>query len=199
MIKARNRFTTFVLVLAIVVAALIVLPSLFGFDRYVINGGSMEPTIPKGSVVYSKPAATEELQVGDIITYRPPVSSGVDELVTHRIVEKTTRTNASGQPEDVFRTKGDNNDSPDPWRFTLTDGEGALEKAHLPYLGWVYLALGVPWVRILLITLPALLILVFTAISLWREAGREVEAERERLRLEREAQAAANVGPPSPV
>ncbi len=181
MIKARNRFTTFVFVLAIVVAALIVLPSLFGFDRYVINGGSMDPTIPKGSVVYSKPAAMEELEVGDIITYRPPASSGVDELVTHRIIDKTTRTNANGNPQDVFRTKGDANDAPDPWRFTLNDGEGALEKAHLPYLGWIYLALGVPWVRILLITLPALLIIAFTAISLWREAGREVEEAKRRL------------------
>ena len=179
--RFRNGFTTFVLVLAVVVAALIVLPSLFGFDRYVINGGSMDPTIPKGSVVYSKPAATEELKVGDIITYRPPVSSGVDELVTHRIIEKTARTNANGKVEDVFRTKGDANDSPDQWRFTLTDGEGALEKAHRPYLGWIYLALGIPWVRILLITLPALLIIVFTVMSLWREAGREVEEAKQRI------------------
>ena len=183
MTRATNRFTTFVLVLAIVVAALIVLPSLFGFDRYVINGGSMEPTIPKGSVVYSKPVAAEALEVGDIITYRPPVSSGVDELVTHRIIEKTTRTNASGKSEGVFRTKGDANDSADPWRFTLDDGEGALEKAHLPYLGWIYLALGVPWVRIVLITVPALLIVVFTAISLWREAGREVEEAKRRIEV----------------
>ena len=177
----RNRLTTLVLVLAVVVAALVVLPSLFGFDRYVINGGSMEPTIPKGSVVYSKPVAAEELEVGDIITYRPPASSGVDELVTHRIVEKTARTNVNGKVEDVFRTQGDANDSPDPWRFSLDDGEGALEKAHLPYLGWIYLALGVPCVRILLITLPALLIIILTAISLWREAGREVEEAKRRI------------------
>ena len=86
----------------------------------------------------------------------------------------------------MFRTKGDNNDAADPWTFTLDDGDGALEKAHIPYLGWIYLALGVPWVRILLITVPALLIIVFTAVSLWREAGREVEeAQRRRMRRPR--------------
>ena len=156
--RARNNLTTFVLVLAIVVAVLILVPSLFGFDRYVITGSSMEPTIPKGSVVYSKPTATEALQVGDIITYSPPPGTGIDVLVTHRIARKTERQDASGETVTVFRTKGDNNDRVDPWQFTLDDGEGALEKAHLPYLGWIYLALGIPWVRILLITVPALLI-----------------------------------------
>ena len=191
MTRARNVFTWVVLVGAIGIAALILLPSILGFDRYVINGSSMEPTIPKGSVVYSTPEPTEALAVGDIITYQPPASSGVDELVTHRIIEKNERTGVNGKVEAVFRTKGDNNASADPWTFTLDDGDGALEKAHIPYLGWIYLALGVPWVRILLITVPALLILVFTAISLWREAGREVEEAQRKL----DAQA-AGVNPP---
>jgi signal peptidase len=181
--RARNIFTWITLVVAIAVAALIVVPSLLGFDRYAIDGGSMEPRIPKGSIVYSKPADAADLVVGDVITYRPPASSGVGELVTHRIVEKTDRVNANGHAQIVFRSKGDANPTPDPWHFTLENGEAALEKAHLPYLGYIYLALRIPWVRIVLITVPALLILVLTAASLWYEAGREVEEERRKLQV----------------
>ncbi len=174
--------TWFFLVAAIIAAGLILLPGLFGYDRYAIESGSMEPTIPIGSVVYSKPATAKALAEGDIITYRPPPESGVKALVTHRIVEKTKHRFAEGRDQYVFRTKGDANLDADPWTFTLDDDEAALEHAHIPYLGYVYLVLSIPAVRILLITVPALLIAVLTIVSLWREAGREAEEERRRLR-----------------
>jgi len=178
MTRVRNALTWIVLIFAVGVAAMIMVPSLLGYDRYAINGGSMEPTIPKGSVVYTTPEDAENLVIGDIITYSPPPNSGVDELVTHRIIEKTERVDASGESQIVFRTQGDANPDPDSWQFTLNDGEAGLEQAHIPYLGYIYLALGIPWVRILLITIPALLIVAFTLASLWRDAGREVEEER---------------------
>jgi signal peptidase I len=181
--RFRNWFTWFVLVLAIFIATIVVVPSVLGFDRYVIEGGSMEPNIPKGSVVYSKPAKVAELKVGDIITYEPPPDSNVDELVTHRIVSKTPRIDAAGNRKVVFRTQGDANPDPDPWRFTLTNDEAALEQAHIPYLGYVYAALAIPWVRFVLITVPALSIILFTILSLWRETGREVEEEKKRRAL----------------
>lgn len=183
--RARNLITWVILAAAAIAAALVVLPGLLGYDRYVIESGSMSPTIEIGSVVYSKPAAAEDLVEGDIITYRPPPNSGVEELVTHRIVEKTDHPFADGRDQYVFRTKGDANLDADPWSFTLDDDEASLEHAHLPYLGYIYLALAKPWVRLLLITIPALLIAVLTVVSLWREAGREAEEERRRLREQR--------------
>ncbi len=60
-------------ILAVVLACLAwIVPSWLGFDRYVITGGSMEPTIAKGSVVFEKPVGVEDLEVGDVITYQPP-------------------------------------------------------------------------------------------------------------------------------
>jgi signal peptidase len=179
-IRVRRWIVNVLLVVAVIVAALMLLPGLLGYERYVIESDSMEGTIDRGSVVYSKPVDDESLREGDIITFKPPPDYGVDHPVTHRIVE--VRPADAGRPRPVFRTKGDANATVDPWRFTLDDGEAAREEAHLPYLGYFYLALAIPWVRILLITVPALLIIVVTLASLWREAGREADEERRRLR-----------------
>ena len=46
-------------------------------------------------------------------------------------------------PRLIFTTKGDANEAPDPWRFELDDG-AAREEAHVPYVGYVYLALAKP-------------------------------------------------------
>ena len=69
------------------VALFVLLPSLLGYERYVIESGSMEPTLSVGTVVYAKAQPPEALAVGDIITYQPPPETKVDDLVTHRIVE----------------------------------------------------------------------------------------------------------------
>jgi signal peptidase I len=183
--KWKKRLISALLFVATAVAALMLLPSILGFKRYVIESGSMEPAIKTGSVVYSKPAPEGDLYVGDIITYDPPPDSGVNSLVTHRIHS----IQPGADHTRIFRTKGDANPKPDPWVFQLNSGEAAREEATVPYLGYVYLALGVPWVRKLLIVIPAILLIVITLVSLWRETGREVEEERRRLGLEHEAEA----------
>ena len=91
-------------------------PSLLGYQRYVITGGSMTGTIDKGSIVLEKAVPVADLAVGDVITYQPPADSGVPNLVTHRIIEIGT---AEGGGR-LLRTQGDANPQPDPWRFSLT-------------------------------------------------------------------------------
>ena len=76
-----------VLVLASLAGLAYLAPSLFGYERYVITGGSMSGTFEKGSVVFEKPVPIADLRVGDVITYLPPADSGVSTLVTHRIVK----------------------------------------------------------------------------------------------------------------
>ncbi|MDR2903938.1 MAG: signal peptidase I [Clostridiales bacterium] len=66
--------------------------------------GSMEPTIPVGSLIVTREIGEETIEVDDIITYRPVDDSAV--LVTHRVV--------AVRPEDgLFTTKGDANNQPD--------------------------------------------------------------------------------------
>lgn len=143
-------------------AALVLLPPLFGLQRYVIVGGSMGSTIPKGSIAFERSVPVATLAVGDVITYRPPAGASSDALVTHRIVW-AGRNRAGGR---VFRTRGDANASPDPWRFTLTAATQERVAFHVPFAGYVLAALGLRLVRMALIGLPALLIAAAALASL---------------------------------
>ncbi len=168
------------LVVAAVLAVLMVLPTLLGFERYVIISGSMDPTIPTGSVVYDEVVPVADLEVGDIITFVPPPEYGVDEPVTHRIVEIGTApedTSTAGQP--LFHTKGDANESRDAWAMVLDAPEQARVKYHLPYVGYVYLFLSNRTVQLLLIGLPALAIATLMVVTLWRVSGQAVLEERQ--------------------
>ena len=71
-----------VLLLAILAAmAITFVPGLFGYQRYVLVGHSMEPTIHRGSLVFDEIVNVSDLRKGDVITYVPP---GNVEPVTHR-------------------------------------------------------------------------------------------------------------------
>ena len=85
-----------------------------GYQRYVLVGRSMEPTIHKGSLVFDEVVPVRALRKGDVITYVPPVTK---KPVTHRIIS----VSRGPRGERVFRTKGDNNRDPDLRPFTLED------------------------------------------------------------------------------
>ena len=112
-------------------AALMLIPAALGYERYVITGDSMDGAIDRGSLVYERAVPTSELRVGDVITYQPPPDTGLDGLVTHRIVSITEGRH--GEP--VFRTEGDTNEAPDVWRFTLDEPTQARAVFHVPYVG----------------------------------------------------------------
>jgi signal peptidase len=164
-----GRLVTVLCVAALVfVVAAILLPSFLGLQRYVITGGSMTGTISKGAVIYSKITPVEELRTGDIITFSPP---GMSSAVTHRII--AVEQGPGGGP--AFRTKGDFNETDDPWNpITLNEPQQARYVAQVPLLGYLLAALSMRTVRIALIGIPAVLIALSLLWSLWREAGEEV-------------------------
>lgn len=152
------------LVVLTLVAAAYVLPSLLGYERYVITGGSMAGTYDKGSIVFEKQVPAAELEVGDVITYQPPPASGVTTLVTHRIVE----AGRSPEGERVFVTQGDANPDPDPWLFSLTSGEQPVAEFAVPYAGWALIALADRDVRVLVVGVPAALVALLSLVQLAR-------------------------------
>ena len=178
--KAISVLVTTVMVLAVVLAALMVLPTLLGYERYVIISGSMEPTIPVGSVVYDEVVPVEDLEVGDVITFVPPAEYGVDDPVTHRIVQIVVADETSSAPGAlVFRTKGDANEDADPWRMVLDGPEQARVVHHVPYVGYVYMALQVRWVQVLVVAVPAAALIVYVVVTLWRVSGDAVRQAKE--------------------
>jgi signal peptidase len=167
-----GTMATVLAVAGIAIAGLMLVPSLFGFQRYVITGGSMGDTIQRGSVAFDQAVPVSQLQVGDVITYTPPASSGHTGRVTHRIV--WAGHDKAGLP--AFRTQGDANAQADPWKFTLTKPTQARVAFHVPYVGYALSALSNRSLRILLIGIPAALIAFSLLINLWRQAG--IEASR---------------------
>jgi len=144
-----------VLMLAVLLLSVAyVIPSLLGYQRYIITGGSMTGTYDKGSVVFEQVESASELRVGDVITYLPPASSGVTNLVTHRLVRAHTGQDGTT----TYRTKGDFNPSEDPWTFTLDHAEQPVVRFHVPYIGWFFLFLADPHHRMLLIGIPAAIV-----------------------------------------
>lgn len=169
--QIHGAFSAAATVLAVVLGTAMFLPAVLGMDRYVITGGSMGGTHPRGSVVFDRAVPPARLRVGDVITYRPPPGAGPTGLVTHRIVAIGTRDGRR-----VYRTAGDANSAPDPWVFTLPDARQARVSFGVPLLGYLVAALSDRAVRMAVIGLPALLIALAVLAGLWREAG--IEARR---------------------
>ena len=153
---------------ALLLALVVLVPALLGFQRYVITSGSMTGTYDRGSLVFDRVVPTASLRAGDVITFRPPGRAG---LVTHRIKTVTT---VRGRR--VVTTKGDANRADDAWgAISLPTAKQARVAFHVPYLGYGLAALSERWVRMLLIGVPALLVALGTLAGLWRETAPEAQ------------------------
>jgi signal peptidase I len=172
-------------------AAAMLLPAAFGYQRYVITSGSMTGTYDRGSIVYDKPVPVSDLKVGDVITYGPPASSGVSGLITHRIVSAKDH----GADGISYRTKGDANPHADPWKFRLSGPTQAEVAFSIPYLGYGIAALSMLPIRMLLIGVPALLIAIALIARLWRQAGEEADAAYQAYLAQQQSTVAAAAPP----
>jgi signal peptidase len=114
---------------ATLLVALIV-PRVAGATPYVIETGSMSPSMPPGTLVVVKPVPVAELAPGDVITYQ--ISSGDPTVVTHRIMEQGV--DMTGQPR--WRTQGDANEVADEGWVLPVQVQGEQWYA-VPYLGHV--------------------------------------------------------------
>ena len=186
--KTISALTLVMMIGALVLAAILILPTLLGYERYVIVSGSMEPTIPVGAVIYDEVVPVDDIETGDIITFVPPPEYGIDDPVTHRVVEVSIAGENTSHPgARLFRTKGDANEDPDAWKMVLDGPEQARYVRHIPYVGYVYMALRVRWVQVLIIGLPALGLAGYIGVTMWRLSGEAVREERQR-QLQAEAQ-----------
>src|SRR5205814_6997425 len=96
-----------------------------GMASFVVTGGSMEPTIHKGSLVIDEPVSADKLRLGDVITF-----DHYDQTTTHRIVGIEGSANGT-----MFSTKGDANQVSDPEPLTFP-GRVGLVKLAVPGLGY---------------------------------------------------------------
>ena len=117
-----NVIGTIILILVIAVTIPIAVPRLIGYESYYIETGSMEPTLPVGSVVYAEPVDPRSVEADDIIVY---YSHGTP--VTHRVV-------INQYFYEEFVTKGDANEKEDINPVSYSDLIGRV-KYHIPHIG----------------------------------------------------------------
>ena len=108
------------------------LPKLFGWQIFAVLTGSMEPSIPAGSLVWIKPCPESEIESQDVIAFYNSPQNGT--IILHRVVEKRTL-------DGTFLTKGDANTDPDPVpvSFALLVGKAVCQ---IPVLGTLAMALS---------------------------------------------------------
>lgn len=111
-------------------AVMVVIPRLTGSTAYTVLTGSMEPTMPPGTLIVVKPTPNEDLVTGDVITFQPV--SGDPAVVTHRI-EGVYYT---GEGERRIHTRGDNNPIADSWSLVPEQIRGRVIYS-VPQLGRV--------------------------------------------------------------
>jgi signal peptidase len=170
LLRKVGRLALNLIFVAVMLSVTIMLgPAVLGFKRYVILTGSMTGTYDRGSIVYDRPVPVSDLKVGDPITYAPPPGFTSQKLVTHRIWSISRGT--YGQR--VFKTKGDANQAPDVWKFTLNQSTQDRVVFHIPDLGYVFILLSLRDFRMALIGVPALIVVVVMLRGLWREGGEE--------------------------
>jgi signal peptidase len=151
---------------AIIVAAVLA-AYLLGMSFYVITGASMTGAIPKGAVAIERRVPTSSLQVGDVITFRPPNGGG---SVTHRIVA----IEFDKQGHRVYQTKGDANQAIDPWLFTLDRPVQAKFLTEIPWLGYILAIFTLRLVRVVMLVGVAAVIVVVT-VQWLRETSQETD------------------------
>lgn len=143
------------------------LPIKNNVELFVIQSGSMEPTIKTGSLTISKPA--DNYSVGEIITYANANNS--KQIITHRIAE----TNESGK---IFLTKGDANEDVDPKPVNLEDIKGRL-LFWVPYLGYPIGFAKTYQGLILLVIIPSTIIVYDEFLSLKKTLTNLVQNKHE--------------------
>jgi signal peptidase I len=143
-------------------------PELFGHQIKTVLSGSMEPTFKTGSViVVEKLTNTKNLKKDDVITFKKDEKN----IVTHRIIEVVK------QGDNIFyRTKGDNNESPD-MEPVLSQNVVALYSGYtIPFIGYFLKYASSPIGTAILLIVPGLLLLAYAAWTI-RLAIKEIEGK----------------------
>jgi signal peptidase len=139
------------------------------YATYTVMSGSMEPSIPTGSVVVVAAEDPSRINVGDVITVtseQPPYAT-----VTHRVTRILAAARGPG-----FKTKGDANSLEDPWQFAYSGAAGKVILS-VPWLGYVLAFSTTVLARFALAGSVALLLVCYFMPAIWRSASGNPERE----------------------
>lgn len=153
---------------------------------YTIVSGSMEPNIKVYDVVISKKVKSpQDIKVGDVITFISTSSISKGMTITHRVMDVVETEKGI-----AYRTKGDNNLSPDT---AYAEYNNVIGKVFLriPQLGRVQSFIGTQSGWLIIIVIPALIIIISDILKIFKLTGvknkiEKIEEDNKRMKTERE-------------
>lgn len=154
-------------VAASALAFLVVGPMLGMYRTVTVLSGSMRPTFSPGDMIVVSPEPMSSLRVGDVITYSTPTAGNPVE--THRVVSIQS---TGGDP--IVQTKGDANNTADPWHAQLHGATVWRYRFHLPAFGYPLLWLRLRWVHVATTLMVPVLLTLFGLWRLWFPPKRSV-------------------------
>ena len=117
-----------------------------------VVSGSMSPSLEVGDLLIIQGASPENIQKDDIIVFTPPPEYGSAHTI-HRV----TRIRQLGNGTLLFKTKGDANDSEDPYWIPDFRVHGR-PIYRIPYIGYIILD---PTIPIVIIVITIIIILAW--------------------------------------
>jgi signal peptidase len=153
-----------------------VVPTYVGFQSFTVLSGSMEPNLKIGALAVVQSTPSDQLKVGDVITYRTPAQPDV--VITHRLMSIQPGSDGNFQ----FETKGDANAVSDLVAVIPTAVLGKVVYS-VPFAGYLSDFMKRGQGMMLFIVLPAVLLLL--------------DFGRERLKRRKSAAAPATVSAPA--
>lgn len=163
LVKKIFNFIYIILVLVVIVlattTAFSVLEAPGGMRVFVVQSGSMEPSIKTGSLVLV--VSRDEYQKDDVITFKKDLKANLKDsnaTATHRIIEIN-----DDEGRATFTTKGDANDTPDRESVEIVRVLGKV-LISIPLLGKIVAFTKTQTGFIALIVIPAT-ILIYSELN----------------------------------
>lgn len=164
------------------------IPTIAGKVMSPVLSDSMEPTIKKGDLIFTRKLADEEkatLTEGQIISFwRDLNNDGSPDINTHRIIEVI---NVNGSV--YYRTMGDHNPGPDNYTTISTDVISVFEEgksARIPVLGGVSSFLMKPTGFLVVIVIPLILFFILELVLFIRKLLQVKNAGKKQITAEDE-------------
>jgi signal peptidase len=156
------RATTLMLVAAFALFAVPAVGLATGRVRVVpVLSGSMDPSIKAGSAVVVTRERLDQVRVGQVIVYSIPI--GDKHMEVHRVVSVVR---PGSNP--VVVTKGDANESPDPWRAELLGDSVWRVRTSVPLAGRLILWLGSPFLLLSCLVIAVSAFVIVCLRRIWR-------------------------------
>ena len=152
------------------------------YGAYVIGSGSMEPIIKiKDAIITRRVDSIDDIEVGDVVTYRAMDESYYGILITHRVVDIQTTDGKT-----IFITKGDHNETVDrsPIEFGQIMGKVIM---RIPKIGYIKYFLVSSYGWLIAIVVPSLAIIGYDIFKVVRNIEqmcnekKKVETKRKKV------------------